>query len=879
MKQVEKSFDVSNLELFLNVYSKTLYKLYFTDFADKNHFVARGLEFLAKLAVKITLNCVEPLDVTNPNGTVSRVYDITTDPFFTHLLKCSLKYSSVEKTEIRFNTCYFVQTLLQNIGNNVEMDNSLCNSILESLLELLHDPKVNVRLQALKALVRLQEPGNPECVVLKSFMLLFTDVNSEVRKAVVKHIAPHPQSYAKIRERLTDTDVGVRQAAYTKWADINPRLFLKIVDRNFILTCAFSDSNKKIQNILNEKLLPKWLISYGGNHLDLLKALKLDADENDLKNFENLCVQVMNVFLKSNSLSEILKHLPVNKENKLIPVKQLHLESVLYWLILISYLRKIEDGEDYLDKILPELTPFSNYIERIIKEKSASSMDEWENLEYQNIVYHLFRIASGFDMSDEVGRRTFYSIILQILTTHKFQQKVIDEIISVASLLNHNIDTFTTDLCQVISEIREPLVDEVPSESEVRARNFEMSKIKVKIQALEMAEEEASKNKDFQHANIIHLELVECQRQLENLKNLSSDKVRVSKDDPETLCRCLDMLIGVLKMGKIKSMTPALRTCKDEFLMPILGCNVSEVHWRFISCLGLFSLMDEETAFTHANLISLPIATYKAVPNYDKAALKTSVACVTDLIRVYGVKVVGIEEPDSDMALEQTQSTTRRKLYSQDMEELRVVSKDDISIEFIIDIILDMLDDEDEDVRFTAVSSIARLMADNFPVNPELISRLILKWFNPLTERKDTMLQQQVGVIIKCFLDNSKGAKKILEKSVMSIISSIANAPISSPLVEVDIDNVLRFLSALTNSQDSIESENIHNSLAFSIIEKISNKPNDVCTPPLAKLLTYLEVQFEDPVSKRNLISSAELLLMDVIDKGPNRNIFKFIKN
>ncbi|XP_044759050.1 condensin complex subunit 3-like isoform X2 [Coccinella septempunctata] len=879
MKLVENAFDNSKLEELYKAFLRALYRCYYSnDYADKNPYVARGLEFLAEIVMKITLKCVNPMEITDANGTVSQVYDITLDPFFNNVLSSSVKFACVEKSEVRFNTCYFIMTLLQCIGNNVEMDQSVCNIILDSLVELLHDPKANIRIQAIKALVRLQEPSNADCLVLKSFWILSTDPNSEVRKSVISYMAPHPQSFIKIRNRLTDTDQGVKQAAFTKFADINPKLYLKIIDRNIILTCGLADKNKKIQHIMTEKLLPKWLSYFKGNYLLFFRALRLDADENDINNFEKLCTELLEIFSRAHSLTDLVKYLPINKEDKLIPSQQLRLESVFYWAGVISYLRKTEDGEEYLESILPELTSFSNYIERVIKEKSSVAMDEWENLEFQNILYQLFKISSGFDMSDEAGRKTFYALILQILTTNKFQQKVIDQILQVASLLNTNKGSLSIDLCQVISEIREPLMDELPSEEKLRKQNFEMTQLRVKIHQLEIDEEEALKKKDFQHAHIVQNEIEKCQKELDSLKNMYvvSEKVRVSKDDPETLCRCLDILIGLLKITDAKDISPALQSCRDEFLMPLLSNNNSEVHWRFILCLGLFSLMDKELAFKHANFLCLPIATYRAIANYDKVALKTSVACVSDLIRMYGVKVIGVQEnSQSEQNQDSNPTTSRRKLYSEDLSEPEILSKDDITIEFIIDIILDMLDDEDEGVRLTASTSICRLIVSNFPVSSELICRLILKWYNPETEKKDVKLHKQLGIIIECFVNNTKGAKKVVQKAILPIISSIVNASGTSPLLEIDMENVLRFLAAITNTIDDNDNENIHNEIAVDLIERMLNKPNDACVPYLVKLLTYLELKFQDMDKCRSLITSIELLIADIVDKIPRKNLMK----
>lgn len=138
---------------------KALYKCYNSGCcADKNPYVSRSLEFLAKVAMMITFKCIQPMEITDAGGTTSQVYDISLDVFFLSVLKKSLKvhiylnyefcekvknecffqFADAEKNEIRFNTCYFIMTLLQNIGNNVEMDYSVCNIISLSLVELLH---------------------------------------------------------------------------------------------------------------------------------------------------------------------------------------------------------------------------------------------------------------------------------------------------------------------------------------------------------------------------------------------------------------------------------------------------------------------------------------------------------------------------------------------------------------------------------------------------------------------------------------------------------------------------------------------------------------------------------------------------------------------
>lgn len=73
------------------------------------------------------------------------------------------------------------------------------------------------------------------------------------------------------------------------------------------------------------------------------------------------------------------------------------------------------------------------------------------------------------------------------------------------------------------------------------------------------------------------------------------------------------------------------------------------------------------------------------------------------------------------------------------------------------------------------------------------------------SEKQDPKLRQQLGSIIQCFANSNKGAKKVVQRSVVQIISSIVNASGSSPLLEIDIENVLRFLTALTNTINDVD--------------------------------------------------------------------------
>lgn len=61
-------------------------------------------------------------------------------------------------------------------------------------------------------------------------------------------------------------------------------------------------------------------------------------------------------------------------------------------------------------------------------------------------------------------------------------------------------------------------------------------------------------------------------------------------------------------------------------------------------------------------------------------------------------------------------------------------------------------------------------------------------------------LQQILGGTIGNYANNEKGAKEVLSKTVIPVINGIVSAPKTSPLADVDIDNLLKFLAVLTST-------------------------------------------------------------------------------
>ena len=67
---------------------------------------------------------------------------------------------------VRFRACQLVNKLLNNMGEDADIDDDLYNGIYDSMLIRLRDTIPVVRVQAVMALARLQNPEEADCPVI-----------------------------------------------------------------------------------------------------------------------------------------------------------------------------------------------------------------------------------------------------------------------------------------------------------------------------------------------------------------------------------------------------------------------------------------------------------------------------------------------------------------------------------------------------------------------------------------------------------------------------------------------------------------------------------------------------------------------------------------
>lgn len=108
-----------------------------------------------------------------------------------------------------------------------------------------------------------------------------------------------------------------------------------------------------------------------------------------------------------------MDQLPIRKNGDsahTIPIGDLTVENIVYWMCLIEYVQKVDadpnDEDDRIHDVICELNVYIAYLLEFINsiELPTDSTESWEVEENEFKLLLLLDILMSFDLGDEVGR-------------------------------------------------------------------------------------------------------------------------------------------------------------------------------------------------------------------------------------------------------------------------------------------------------------------------------------------------------------------------------------------------------------------------------------------------------------------------------------------
>ncbi|XP_055102381.1 condensin complex subunit 3 isoform X6 [Symphalangus syndactylus] len=773
--------------------------------------VERVIEFAAKFVTSFHQSDMEVDEEEEDGGLLNYL--------FTFLLKSHEANSNA----VRFRVCQLINKLLGSMPENAQIDDDVFDKINKAMLIRLKDKIPNVRIQAVLALSRLQDPKDDECPVVNAYATLIeNDSNPEVRRAVLSCIAPSAKTLPKIVGRTKDVKEAVRKLAYQVLAEKVHMRAMSIAQRVMLLQQGLNDRSDAVKQAMQKHLLQGWLRFSEGNILELLHRL-------DVENSSEVAVSVLNALFSITPLSELVG------------------------------LCKNNDGS-YIQSI------------PVVNEEHRGDFSYIGNLMTKEFIgQQLILIIKSLDTSEEGGRKKLLAVLQEILILPTIPISLVSFLVE--RLLHIIIDDNkrTQIVTEIISEIRAPIVTVGVNNdpADVRKKELKMAEIKVKLIEAKEALENCITLQDFNRASELKEEIKALEDARINLlketEQLEIKEVHVEKNDAETLQKCLILCYELLKQMSISTgLSATMNGIIESLILPGIISIHPVLRNLAVLCLGCCGLQNQDFASKHFVLLL-------QVLQIDDVTIKISaLKAIFDQLMTFGIEPFKTKKIKT-LHCEGTEINSDEE-ESKEIEETATAKN-------VLKLLSDFLDSEVSELRTGAAEGLAKLMFSGLLVSSRILSRLILLWYNPVTE-EDVRLRHCLGVFFPMFAYASRTNQECFEEAFLPTLQTLANAPASSPLAEIDITNVAELLVDLTRpsglnpqaktSQD-YQALTVHDNLAMKICNEILTSP---CSPEIrvyTKALSSLELS-------SHLAKDLLVLLNEILEQVKDRTCLRALE-
>uniref|UniRef100_A0A8C4IU00 Non-SMC condensin I complex, subunit G n=1 Tax=Dicentrarchus labrax TaxID=13489 RepID=A0A8C4IU00_DICLA len=787
---------------------------------------------------------------------------------------------------VRFRVCQLINKLLGSMAENAQIDDDLFDRIHQAMLVRVTDKFPNVRIQAALAMTRLQQPKDPDCPTINAYMLILeNDTNAEVRRAVLSCIAMSPRTLPKVLKRTRDIKENVRKLAYQVLAEKVHIKALTIAQRVSLLQQGLHDSSEAVREVVCSRLLPGWLLRLDGNVIEMLHRL-------DVENCAQTALDTLKAIFKGTPTEELLQNRVQLDNRKLIPVDSLSCENVLYWRALCEFIKaKGDDGDEILEQVLPDAATYADYLYGYLKAVPVLSEEQRADFNKLELVMtkefisqQLIHLIGCLDTNEEGGRKRVLAVLQEMLALPQTPS-------SLVSLLTEKLLTLILDdhrriqtVAEIISDVREPIMEasQPVDENESRRQQVQLAEVKVRILEAKQTLEECITAQQFNRA----AELKDSITELENNRNQIIQEIaessqpadkepRSEKNDPETLLRCLTMCAELLKQMSIKTrIGPTISALMSSLVLPCIANAHPAVRNMAVVCLGTCTLHSKELAKAHMVLL-LQIA------QLDEVKIRISaLRAIIDLLLLFSFQL--LSEAAATQTAQPSQSPDRLEEDAAGTEEKGDAPED--TAQSILVMLSEFLDSEVSDLRTETAEGLAKLMYTGRISSAKMLSRLVLLWYNPVTE-DDTRLRHCLGVFFQLYARESRAHQEVVEESFLPTVRTLMNAPATSPLAEVDINNVVELLVELTRPSATVNSQNpqgsiwvlcVHDYLAVRMCGEMLKDPTAPEVRLYAKTLSNLELSRDETVRK-DLLTLLQQLVQVVKDRVCLRALEKMI--
>ncbi|GBC05482.1 hypothetical protein RclHR1_06250004 [Rhizophagus clarus] len=570
--------------------------------------------------------------------------------FTEFLLRHFLKGIEARDKNIRLRVCQLIGIVISS-SETID-DDDLREHLRDELTKRLLDKEHSVRVKAVEACSKLQSEGGD--IIEKLLRIMQNDPIADVRRAVLLNIEFKEETISHIFVRARDVDADIRRDVYVRSSgEIRDFRVLSIETREMLLRYGLTDRESQVSKACSNLLSQNWIKHANNDLLELLAGI-------DVVGSNVAQDALLTIFMKRPDIVQTLKFDESFWEN-------LTVESVFLAQVFCEFNKEYSNK---LDEVLPDVTTFALYIQKYINLMKKTTL-KVDLVECEFIFGQLLIISKFLDYGDEVGRRSMFTLLREILTFDHAPISHIGSIVEIMKRLSIDERDFVRFMTEILSDIRS-----------------------------DAADVDAGDETDSHDSTLIEGESDQLSFQIENELSvaISNLNIRSVTSDPTliTNVKCLSIARYILESseGRLRN-NPPMQDLLNGFIKPNLQSREPLLRELSIHCLGLSCLLDQQ--LTDENLVLFIRCAKHEVPGLQNKAIMA----IFDILMLYG--------------------------YSFVVENITQGSQ-------ILDLLYGCLHQENPLVQATTVQGIAKLMLSKMIYDKDVLKELVALYFDAETE-------------------------------------------------------------------------------------------------------------------------------------------------
>jgi condensin complex subunit 3 len=520
--------------------------------------------------------------------------------FEVFLLDYLVNKAGAKNKAVRFRVCQLVANLMKNLDDEAEISDQLWEDIVDKMLTRANDKIAAVRVQAVHALNRLQDPEEEDDPVTEMYLrLLHSDTCKEVRKAVLMNVGISRATVVEMIERSRDTDKEVRKELYNVIGQKLKVKQLKISQRMTLLANGLNDREEVVKQACTNMLCDSWL---QGLEYDCTKLLQMFDCETNEKTAETA---LRCIFEKATNQTVVYGDDDANATGLVNAASQkwsadedsaFTSERVLYWRVQCSYFSDKHkesnsmDFEDKLEAALPDTAVFCALVSKVMADNDNKFF----------VLKQMLQLSYFLDFQDEVGRQSMLMLQNKLLSSMETPDSLVNVAVKVLKAIHSTEDEHIRFLAEIISDIQDPLDESAPEVEEVPDTGEND------------AGEEGEGGAEVGEAAPVAKPAVEL-----------TEEEAAEKEEEELfrVHRCLLIISCLLRDTRKDLGNPALQGLLAT-IVPAISSDYDGIREAGVRCLGYYCLLDEGAALNHNKLLLHFVSNDQESTKIKSAAIK-----------------------------------------------------------------------------------------------------------------------------------------------------------------------------------------------------------------------------------------------------------------